>query len=315
MRNLALLASFVAAAGCSDYYPVTIVVADGGTPSAPGSRSTVDAAQLGDGGRDAGLDSSALAPVVDASVPTEDAAPPDELPHDAGAVVEPVPDAASASDSSITPADSGPAGCPNQDGDALCDAVDACPYDAPNDSDGDGVCDSSDACAGKNDYADADSDGTPDGCDTCPGKSDSDGDSNGYADACDQVLWAIDEPQQQLVSGVPFYTVKAEMLLARGDGVYVSTLVPIKATDSEVTVTDVVDVATALQQQWSGVPTEGRAVLRFTNANSSSGSGRVYLTFPAVKAPGSGWTIKRLRMFGHATLDGDVRMRWEVRGY
>ncbi len=67
------------------------------------------------------------------------------------------------------------AGCPDFDGDGVCDDVDPCPFDNPDDSDGDGVCDAGDLCPGFDDTLDADGDGVPDGCD-CPGDVDGDGD-------------------------------------------------------------------------------------------------------------------------------------------
>jgi hypothetical protein len=58
--------------------------------------------------------------------------------------------------------------------------------DARLDQDGDGVCDAMDACPGRMDGADRDSDGVPDGCDACPtdpgGSVDSDEDG-----VCDEV--------------------------------------------------------------------------------------------------------------------------------
>ncbi len=37
------------------------------------------------------------------------------------------------------------------DGDGVCDSVDPCPTDNPDDSDGDGECDSDDTCRGADD--------------------------------------------------------------------------------------------------------------------------------------------------------------------
>jgi hypothetical protein len=76
-----------------------------------------------------------------------------------------------------------------------------------NDSDGDGVCNSDDACSGHDDEFDDDSDGVPDGCDTCPGLDDLDSDSNGYADACETVLWtaSVQTPLGgEFLGSVPF---------------------------------------------------------------------------------------------------------------
>ena len=86
-------------------------------------------------------------------------------------------------------------GCPDADGDGVCDVDDACPNlnnnligtscddgdactandvygtnclcagTATGDSDGDGVCDASDVCPGGDDTVDTDGDGTPDDCD------------------------------------------------------------------------------------------------------------------------------------------------------
>lgn len=56
------------------------------------------------------------------------------------------------------------------------------------DSDGDGVCDEDDICDGGNDNADVDGDGVPDDCDNCPGDfnpGQEDSNSNGVGDACE----------------------------------------------------------------------------------------------------------------------------------
>jgi len=84
-------------------------------------------------------------------------------------------------------------GCPDADGDGVCDAsdvcpgfddgldadvdgipdgCDACPLDPLDDADGDGVCGELDVCPGFDDGLDADADGMPDGCD---GDDDDDG--------------------------------------------------------------------------------------------------------------------------------------------
>lgn len=58
-------------------------------------------------------------------------------------------------------------GAGDEDGDGVCDAIDACPSDAVNDIDGDGLCGGDDNCAGVPNptQADADEDGSGDACD------------------------------------------------------------------------------------------------------------------------------------------------------
>ena len=64
-----------------------------------------------------------------------------------------------------------------------CDASDACPIDANDDSDGDGSCDSADLCTGDDTSGDTDTDGVCDDSDAFPGDpaetADSDGDGIG----------------------------------------------------------------------------------------------------------------------------------------
>jgi len=80
-----------------------------------------------------------------------------------------------------------PDGCPDTDGDGVCNDSDICPgSDDGNDADGDGVPDGCDACPGSDDGNDADGDGVPDGCDACPGSDDgNDADGDGVPDGCD----------------------------------------------------------------------------------------------------------------------------------
>lgn len=84
-----------------------------------------------------------------------------------------------------------PHDAPNDsDNDGKCDSVDPCPMDALDDSDGDGVCDSMDKCAGFDDRVDVDHDTIPDDCDPCL-ETGVDGDRDGIADACEQILWTL----------------------------------------------------------------------------------------------------------------------------
>ena len=92
-------------------------------------------------------------------------------------------------------------GCPDFDGDGVCDPDDPCPLDAPDDSDIDGVCDSDDVCPGQNDNLDSDGDGVPNGCDLCPGGHDIlDSDGDGTVDGCD--LCPFDNPDDSDDDGV-----------------------------------------------------------------------------------------------------------------
>jgi hypothetical protein len=61
-----------------------------------------------------------------------------------------------------------PDGTADSDWDGLPDSCDWCPDDWGNDSDQDGVCDLFDLCPGSDDGLDADLDGRADGCDGCP---------------------------------------------------------------------------------------------------------------------------------------------------
>jgi hypothetical protein len=77
------------------------------------------------------------------------------------------------------------------DGDGVCDDLDPCPLDAPDDADGDGVCDATDACPGEDDAVDADTDGLPDPCDACPDDAGNDADQDGLCadvDPCPDLL-------------------------------------------------------------------------------------------------------------------------------
>jgi hypothetical protein len=85
--------------------------------------------------------------------------------------------------------------------------VDAGSGSSCNDSDGDGVCNADDLCSGHDDALDDDSDDVPDDCDTCPMASDDDGDGNGYADACENVLWtaSVQTPLGgEFIGSIPF---------------------------------------------------------------------------------------------------------------
>jgi endonuclease/exonuclease/phosphatase family metal-dependent hydrolase len=98
------------------------------------------------------------------------------------------------------------AGCPDDDGDGVCNAedlcpggddnvdgdadgvpdfCDPCPADNPDDTDGDGVCDSADICPGGDDGVDTDGDGTPDFCDACSSSLIGDLDCDGDVDLVD----------------------------------------------------------------------------------------------------------------------------------
>lgn len=62
--------------------------------------------------------------------------------------------------------DAGDAGCPDDDGDGVCNDEDQCINgDDAADADGDGVADACDACLGSDDAMDDDGDTVPDGCD------------------------------------------------------------------------------------------------------------------------------------------------------
>jgi hypothetical protein len=79
-------------------------------------------------------------------------------------------------------------GCPDADGDGVCDAEDLCPgADDSQDADGDSVPDACDLCGAGDDSADADEDGVADACDLCPGADDSlDADGDSVPDGCDR---------------------------------------------------------------------------------------------------------------------------------
>ncbi|HMV67660.1 MAG TPA: hypothetical protein PKA64_12490, partial [Myxococcota bacterium] len=68
--------------------------------------------------------------------------------------------------------------CVDDDGDGVCDGIDPCPEDNPDDGDGDGICDSDDLCRGDNQTGDADGDRVCDDLDQCTG-NDAFGDGNG----------------------------------------------------------------------------------------------------------------------------------------
>jgi hypothetical protein len=80
----------------------------------------------------------------------------------------------------------GPGGCPDADGDGVCDPNDVCPgFDDNLDDDGDGVPNGCDICFG-DDNVDTDGDGVPDACDNCPGFDDTlDSDGDGVPNGCD----------------------------------------------------------------------------------------------------------------------------------
>jgi hypothetical protein len=113
-------------------------------------------------------------------------------------------------------------GCPDDDGDGVCNDVDACPgfddtldddgdgvpddcdpcpVDNPDDTDGDGICDSDDICPDGDDTIDTDGDGVPDFCDICEGGNDAaDGDGDGVPDFCDTC--PLDNPDDTDGDGV-----------------------------------------------------------------------------------------------------------------
>ena len=75
--------------------------------------------------------------------------------------------------------------CPDSDNDGVCDVLDPCPLDNPNDSDGDGVCDSDDICEGFDGSGDSDGDGICDNLDPCTGPDNVDADFDGICDSID----------------------------------------------------------------------------------------------------------------------------------
>lgn len=76
-------------------------------------------------------------------------------------------------------------GCPDADGDGVCDVDDTCPDDPGTDDDGDGLCGAADACPDGDDAADQDEDGLADACDPCPRLPGGDADGDGVCDAND----------------------------------------------------------------------------------------------------------------------------------
>jgi hypothetical protein len=119
-------------------------------------------------------------------------------------------DAAAAAGDASSPGspDAGQAGCPltdpDDDGDGVCNSVDACPgEDDTLDADSDMVADGCDVCAGSNDAQDIDGDGVPDGCDVCAGADDTlDADNDSVPNDCDQCP-GFDDSVDPDVDGVP----------------------------------------------------------------------------------------------------------------
>jgi len=90
-------------------------------------------------------------------------------------------------------------GCPDADNDGVCDALDPCPMDNPDDTDGDGVCDSSDPCPLDN-PDDTDGDGVCDSNDPCPLDNPDDTDGDGVCDSNDPC--PLDNPDDTDGDGV-----------------------------------------------------------------------------------------------------------------
>lgn len=195
------------------------------------------------------------------------------------------------------------------DGDGACDSDDACPLDANDDSDGDGSCDSADKCPGHSDVQDSDADGVPNGCDTCPGKSDADGNANGYADACDQVLSTrtiVRNYSKPVTYLKGIFEVRDELAL---DTLYADLHIQVPLASSfDVTTEDVVAIMDELQK-----PRLNNAKVRlFSVANWNSGTETYHNDANPITTEN---VLVRARVWGSFTAPSSFTMTLELRGY
>lgn len=171
------------------------------------------------------------------------------------------------------------------------------------------------ACSGP----DADGDLVPDECDTCPGMSDEDIDENGYADACDRVLWAMSFPEKQRTP--PIENPQAGLQLKRGDDVWVHAMAPLSGEPSEhqdLVVTfeagdgsripaTFEDLIAALTRPFNNQLVQGAVLTEWSGKSSFNTSEESPFDGPV--------TIRRVVVRGYARPDGAIAASWSVRGF
>ncbi len=186
---------------------------------------------------------------------------------------EPEPDAGMPTDDSPAPAEPDP-------------VVEPPPPPPCDDSDSDGVCD------------DADDDACPLG--------DSDSDSDGWADACDQVLWeqSISVESAALSAGA-----SGRWRLLRSDGSVYQVSAPITpGWTSPPDDTNTADMIGALRSRYQGIPGQARPQVVSDGVGYSAAA-----TWVEIPAMGDS-VLLRLVLTGH-TRNGSASATWQLRGY
>jgi hypothetical protein len=174
----------------------------------------------------------------------------------------------------------GDVGSVDRDGDGIPDNEDPCPLDFRGDTDRDGVCNSDDP-------------------DLCP-LGDLDEDGNGWADACDRVIWTATSSGS--VAGVSPISRAAAAMWSGAD---VETSGPM-ALDA--------DGVAAACTGCPGLLAELPADVRLGVSVDTPGGEQLLLEEMARQVPDVG-TVVRVEVTGFVYTVGQWEMRWEARGY
>lgn len=275
MRHLLFLGLCALLGGCGD----TIVNHYGDGGSVPGAGGELggggfSAVDAGDGGLGGGGD------MADAGPGPADGGPMDGGGGGMGAVDDP----------------------PDLDGDGIPDAHDRCPMDPENDRDGDGICASFDPCPLDPDD-DSDGDGLcdsddPDLCEL----GDADPDRNGWADACDVVLWQVSGTLTR--PGLDGASAELEVIAA-DTMEYITVTCPPLPSDPATRDCPASDATIASIRRAAAVPQSvGNGDVRMTDGGSGT-FGSEFLRIPG--------RARRVSVFGHAS-GSELQAAISIRG-
>jgi hypothetical protein len=171
--------------------------------------------------------------------------------------------------------------------------------------------------------ADADDDGTCDEDDACPNASDRDADANGYADACDQVLWS---DEVDIDSNLPECALGSEMetwFEVRASNGQIRSVKPAGLLAAGSFSSSIASDATTEVKAASAALMSGADLATKVHARVDAAGNGLFATYKAGSASLNGSTIRRFVFRGSVSetcasngayaLTGLVR--WEIRGY